>query len=232
VGSDADVGSMASTNAAYCARPALILSYPCRSCARATIRELGQAVNLAAGDDIDTALMVRAATGDLAAFEQLVRRNQAVAWGLAWRFLGDAAEAQDIVQEAFLKIYKAASRYQPSAKFRTYLYRVVTRLCLDWKSKKRPEYVEVLPSVPDSSRDPEVLVAAGQLSGAVQKCLADLPANQRLAMTLRQYDGMTYDEIAEILQVSPKAVDSLLQRARAALRRCLAVYRQGAGDAR
>jgi RNA polymerase sigma-70 factor (ECF subfamily) len=193
---------------------------------------LGQAVNLAADDHIDTALMVRAATGDFAAFEQLVRRNQAVAWGLAWRFLGDAVEAQDIVQEAFLKIYKAASRYQPSAKFRTYLYRVVARLCLDWKSKKRPEYTDALPSLPDSSRDPEELVAAEQLSGAVQRCLGNLPANQRLGVTLRHYDGLTYDEIAGVLQVSPKAVDSLLQRARAALRRCLAGHRQGAGDTR
>ena len=85
--------------------------------------------------------MVRDAGGDLAAFEELVRRNQGGAWALAWRFLGDAAEAQDIVQEAFLRIYKAAPRYRPTAAFRTYLYRVVARLCLDWKAKKRPEYV-------------------------------------------------------------------------------------------
>ena len=144
---------------------------------------------------------------------------------MAWRFLGDATEAQDIVQEGFLKIFKAASRYRPTAKFRTYLYRVITRLCLDWEAKKRPEYMEVLPSLSDSSRDPEALVALGQLSSAVQKCLADLPAKQRIAITLRQYDGMTYNEISEVLEVSPKAVDSLLQRARDALRRCLAVYR-------
>lgn len=176
-------------------------------------------------DDIDTALMIRAAAGDLGAFEQLVCRNQAGAWALAWRFLGDATEAQDIVQEGFLKIFKAASRYRPTAKFRTYLYRVITRLCLDWEAKKRPEYMEVLPSLSDSSRDPEALVALGQLSSAVQKCLADLPAKQRIAITLRHYDGMTYNEISEVLEVSPKAVDSLLQRARDALRRCLAVYR-------
>jgi len=182
-------------------------------------------VNSVVVDDIDTALMIRAAAGDLGAFEQLVCRNQAGAWALAWRFLGDATEAQDIVQEGFLKIFKAASRYRPTAKFRTYLYRVITRLCLDWEAKKRPEYMEVLPSLSDSSRDPEALVALGQLSSAVQKCLADLPAKQRIAITLRQYDGMTYNEISEVLEVSPKAVDSLLQRARDALRRCLAVYR-------
>ncbi len=99
---------------------------------------LQRAGGSASGDDIDTTLMIRAAEGDLAAFEQLVRRNQAGAWAFAWRFLGDAAEAQDIVQEAFLRIYQAAPRYRPTAGFRTYLYRVVARLCLDWKAKKRP----------------------------------------------------------------------------------------------
>ncbi len=169
--------------------------------------------------------MVRAAEGDLPAFEELVRRNQSRAWALAWRCMGDSTEAQDIVQEAFLRIYKAASRYRPTAGFRTYLYRVVTRLCLDWKAKKRPEYVDTLLSTPDCSPNPEAHVVVAQLSDAVRKCLADLPPNQRIAITLRHYDGMTYDEIAEVLEVSSKAVDSLLQRARDALRRGLAAYR-------
>ena len=116
-------------------------------------------------------------------------------------------------------------RYRPTAKFRTYLYRVVTRLCLDWGAKKRPEYTETILSIPDSSRGPEALFGQNELSGVVQKCLGNLPANQRLAITLRHYDGMTYDEIAEVLEVSSKAVDSLLQRARDALRRGLAAYR-------
>ncbi len=186
---------------------------------------LQQVPGLAPTDDIDTILMVRAAGGDLAAFEELVCRNQGKAWALAWRCLGDAAEAQDVVQEAFLRIYKAASRYRPTAKFRTYLYRVVTRLCLDWHAKKRPEYTETILSIPDSARGPEALFGQNELSGVVRECLGNLPVNQRLAITLRHYDGMTYDEIAEVLAVSAKAVDSLLQRARDALRRGLAAYR-------
>jgi RNA polymerase sigma-70 factor, ECF subfamily len=187
--------------------------------------DLQQAKGSAPGDDIDTTLMTRAAAGDIAAFEELVRRNQAQAWALAWRCLGDPAEAQDVVQEAFLRIYKAASRYRPTAKFRTYLYRVVTRLCLDWGAKNRPEYTEAILSIPDSSSGPEALFGQNELSGVVQNCLGNLPVNQRLAITLRHYDGMTYDEIAEVLEVSSKAVDSLLQRARDALRRGLAAYR-------
>jgi RNA polymerase sigma-70 factor, ECF subfamily len=179
----------------------------------------------APADDIDTMLMVRAAGGDIAAFEELVCRNQAQAWALAWRCLADAAEAQDAVQEAFLRIYRAASRYRPTAKFRTYLYRVVTRLCLDWDAKKRPEYTETILSIPDSSSGPEALFGQNELSDAVRKCLGNLPMNQRLAVTLRHFDGMSYDEIAEVLDVSAKAVDSLLQRARQTLRQCLQHYK-------
>jgi RNA polymerase sigma-70 factor (ECF subfamily) len=175
--------------------------------------------------DADADLMVRVAEGDLSAFEELVRRNQAGAWGLAWRFLGDAAEAQDIVQEAFLRVYKAAPRYRPTAKFRTYLYQIVTRLCLDREAKKRTQYMEILPSAPDSSYDPETLAVTGQRAEAVRRSLAALPARQRVAITLRHYEGLTYEEIAAALEVSSKAVDALLQRAREALRRELAAYR-------
>ena len=169
--------------------------------------------------------MMRAAEGDVAAFEELVRRNQAAAWALAWRCLSDPAEAGDVVQDAFLKIYKAAPRYKPTAMFRTYLSRVITRLCLDRLAKKAPMYTDVLPPVADNSRGPETLVLDAELRQAVRTCLARLPASQRVAIVLRQYDGMSYDEIAEVLESSPKAVDSLLQRARAALRTCLSAYR-------
>ena len=184
-----------------------------------------QTVGSVAGHDIDATLMMRVAEGDLAAFGEVVHRNQAGVWALAWRCLGDAAEAQDIVQEAFLRIYQAASGYRPTARFRTYLYRVVTRLCLDWKAKKHPDYTDTLSSFPDSSRSPEALAGQSELSDAVRKCLADLPMNQRLAITLRHYDGMSYDEIAEVLNVSAKAVDSLLQRARETLRQRLLAFK-------
>jgi outer membrane protein len=175
---------------------------------------LQRAAGSAPADDTDTTLMVRAAEGNLAAFEELVRRNQEKAWGLAWRFLGDASEAEDIVQEAFFRVFKAASRYRPSARFRTYLFQIITRLCLDWEAKKRPEYTDSLGSIPDVIPDPEGLFSQNELSEAVRKCLAELPSNQRLVIVLRHYEGLSYEEIADILNVSAKAVDSLLQRAR------------------
>ncbi len=176
--------------------------------------------------DIDTSLMIRAAHGDVTAFEELVRRNQAAAWALAWRCLSDPAEARDVVQEAFLKIHRAASRYKPTARFRTYLSRVVIRLCLDRQAKKRPDYTDALPAVADISRDPEALLVDAELRKTVRRCLATLPTNQRVAIVLRQYDGLSYAEIADVLELSAKAVDSLLQRARGALRTCLAAYKE------
>jgi RNA polymerase sigma-70 factor (ECF subfamily) len=176
--------------------------------------------------DVDTALMIRAAQGDVNAFEELVRRNQALAWALAWRCLSDSSEAHDVVQDAFVKIYRAAGRYKPTARFRTYLSLVVTRLCLDRLAKRRPEYTDDLAAVPDPSRSPEALAIGGELRNAVQRCLSGLPRKQRVAMILRQYDGMSYNEIAEVLELSPKAVDSLLQRARDTLRKCLGAYRE------
>jgi RNA polymerase sigma factor (sigma-70 family) len=92
-------------------------------------------------------------------------------------------------------------------------------------AKYAPDYTDTLPSFPDSSRNPEALVGQNELSDAVRECLDDLPMNQRLAITLRHYDGMSYDEIAGVLDVSAKAVDSLLQRARDTLRQRLQTYR-------
>src|SRR5438874_2262466 len=112
-----------------------------------TSHELGQA-------PCDEALMLAVSRGDRAAFEQLVLRHEAAAWGAAYRFLGDPAEAEDIAQEAFLKILAAAPHYRPTAKFRTYLYRVVVRLCLDHEQKRRPATAPALPEVVDGSPSP------------------------------------------------------------------------------
>jgi RNA polymerase sigma-70 factor (ECF subfamily) len=85
----------------------------------------------------DEELMLAVARGDLSAFGQLVNRNQTSAWNAAYRFLGNTADAEDIAQEAFLRIFDSADRYQPTASFRTYLYRIITRLCFDLSRRKR-----------------------------------------------------------------------------------------------
>jgi len=176
-----------------------------------------ESAGLPLGEDRDALLMVRAAAGDSLAFEELVIRNQSAAWALAVHYLGDAAEAEDIVQEAFLKLLRAAPRYQPTARFRTYLSRIVVRLCLDYRAKKRPAYREDLPDRADTARDPEAVLHNEETTKEIRRALEDLPPAQRMALLLRHLEGFTYTEIAVAMSTSAKAVDSLLQRARQAL---------------
>jgi RNA polymerase sigma-70 factor, ECF subfamily len=174
--------------------------------------------DLRLGEDRDALLMVRTTTGDLAAFGELVIRNQSAAWALAFHYLSDSAEAEDIVQEAFLKLLKSAHVYKPTARFRTYFSRIIVRLCLDFRSKKRPVYCETLPESIAALDDPEVVLSNKETAIDIKRALADLPTTQRMAFLLRHQEGFTYSEIAEVMNLSPKAVDSLLQRGRQALR--------------
>jgi RNA polymerase sigma-70 factor (ECF subfamily) len=177
-----------------------------------------ESADLPLAEDRDALLMARAAEGNSSAFEELVIRNQSAAWALAVHYLGDAAEAEDIVQEAFLKLLQAAPRYQPTAGFRTYFSRIVVRLCLDFRVKKRPTYPEALPDHVDTARDPEAVLRNEETVKQLRQALEDLPPAQRMAILLRHLEGFTYTEIAEAMSTSTKAVDSLLHRARQALR--------------
>ena len=169
-------------------------------------------------EDRDALLMARTAAGDSGAFEELVIRNQSDAWALAVHYLGNAAEAEDVVQEAFLRLLQAAPRYKPTAGFRTYFSRIVVRLCLDFRAKLRPIYGEALPDSADAARDPEASFRDQETAGKLRRAVETLPPAQRMALLLRDLEGFTYSEIAETMSTSTKAVDSLLQRARRALR--------------
>src|SRR5579885_2515084 len=106
----------------------------------------------------DEELMLAVRQGDLSAFDQIVLRHQHMAWRVGCRFLGDPSEAEDVAQDALLRILKAAPSYQATAKFQTFLFQVVSRLCLDRASKKRPIYVEKLPEqVAEGASPGEVL---------------------------------------------------------------------------
>ena len=164
----------------------------------------------------DEELMLDVARGDLTAFEQLVLRYQGVAWGVAYRFLGDRTEAEDVAQEAFLRLLSSAERYRPISSFRTYFYRIITHLCLDFAGKKRPRTTD-LAEVPSAKPSGAETITVGDRAAAVDRALAALPSNQRAAVVLRYYENLGYREIAESLGTSEKAVERLLSRARATL---------------
>jgi RNA polymerase sigma-70 factor (ECF subfamily) len=171
--------------------------------------------------ETDDQLMERVAGGDLRAFDEIVRRHEKTAWDTARRFTGDSAEAEDLAQEAFLRVLTAAPRYRGTGRFRAYLLRVLGRLCLDWAEKKRPQYPGTLPETADRSPSPAERVEASGEARRVQEALARLPENQRMAIILKYYEDMSYADIAQSLDATEKAVERLLERGRGGLRKLL-----------
>ncbi len=165
--------------------------------------------------------MLAIGKGDLDAFEEIVRRHQRWAWNTASRILGRAEDAEDIVQDAFMRLLDAAPRYRPTASFRTYFHCIVTRLCLDHARKKRPIYPGNVPEVEDSNPLPPASIQTREKRESIRAALNTLPPSQRVAVILKYYEEMSYQDIASAMQVSRKAVERLLARGRASLGRFL-----------
>jgi RNA polymerase sigma-70 factor (ECF subfamily) len=165
----------------------------------------------------DEQIMQAVRGGDLEAFYEIVLRYQDLAWKTAYRFLGDWMEAEDVAQESFLRIFQAAPRYRPMATFRTYFYRTVTHLCIDRTRKKHPTSIDDISRMPDPSLGPRERLIEEERRAQVHKALDALPTNQKAALILRHYEGLSYAEIAQILGVTPKAVERLISRAAASL---------------
>jgi len=176
----------------------------------------------AAHESSDEALMALVAQGDERAFRLLAARHTASSLRLAGRLTGSAADAEDIVQEALLRVWRAAGRWQPTAAFRTWLYRIVANLCID--RSRRPVFaaLETVGDPADPAPGPGMRLDSARTAGRVAAAIAVLPERQRIALVLTYYEGMTNDETARILGTSAGGVESLLVRARRRLKRNLA----------
>ena len=165
--------------------------------------------------------MARVAGGDERAFRLLSRRHLPAMLGLARRILGNAADAEDVAQEAFMRVWTHAPRWQPLAQFRTWLTRVVINLCLD--RKRHAPWVEmetagdIVDPAPGAGEKAEKDERERMLAAAIEK----LPIRQRSAIVLTYGDGMSNAQVAEILDTSVSAVETLLVRAKQNLRRAL-----------
>jgi len=171
-------------------------------------------------------LMARIAEGDEYAFQILVERHQSSLLNLIYRFIGDPTKSQDLSQEVFLRVWQASGGYQPKAKFTTWLYRIAANLCLnEVKSSRRKKWFQFLHSdanhqtygqagLPHGSPSPEDLLLSRERSREIANALQSLSENQRMAVILRKYDGLSYEEIARIMGCSVSAVESLLVRAK------------------
>jgi len=181
-------------------------------------------------------LMARIAKGDTDAFEILVNRHQTSVLNLIYRFIGDRTQAKDLAQEVFLRVWQAAKSYEPKAKFTTWIYCITANLCLnELKSARRKKLFQFLRSdadneihgekdFPDGSPSPEDLLLAKERSHQITKALQNLPENQRMAVILKRYDDLSYEEIARVMGCSVPAVESLLVRAKRTLKEKLAPY--------
>ena len=167
----------------------------------------------------------RVQTGDGNAFEALVTAYEKNVYNLALRMTGNAQDAEDVAQEAFLKAYNSLDSFRGESKFSVWLYRIVSNLCLDFlrRQKRRPasslsveddEGEETQLDIPDVSQSPEELLERRLTREAVRQGLAQLPAEQRQILLLREIQGLSYEEIGQALSLEPGTVKSRIFRAR------------------
>ncbi len=200
---------------------------------KAGLRIKSDSMNL----ELDSDYMRRSREGDVKAFELLVKRHQSRVFHLAYRFLGNAALAQDAAQDVFVNVYAARHTYVPSAKFTTWLYIIVKNTCLKIIARMRPTVSLDEPVHQGDTEMPRQLADThmhspaeqcldGEIATQVRSAVAALPEQQRLAVVLARFEGLSYEEIAQVLGSTPKAVKSLLHRAREALKIRLEKYVQ------
>jgi RNA polymerase sigma-70 factor (ECF subfamily) len=179
----------------------------------------------------DEELVARATAGDLDSFNQLVSRWERPIYALAYRTLGREEEARDVVQDAFLRAFRGLKGFKGEAKFSSWLYRITLNLCRDWIRRERRAPLVQVPEGEDTmnlaeqmpSPDESVveLVARREMSSAVSRAMAELPEEQRTAIMLKEYQGLTFQEIAEMLDCPLSTVKTRLYQGLTVLRRRL-----------
>ncbi len=183
--------------------------------------------------DPDEDLVRRVGEGDPAAIQAMVARKLPRMLSLARRMLGDAAEAEDVAQEAMLRAWRQAPRWTPGqARFDTWLHRVGLNLCYDRLRRRREIATDVLPDGVDDGPAPDRGLLAAETGARVEAALACLPERQREAIVLCHYQELGNIEAAALMKISVEALESLLSRGRRALRTALADIAPHSGVAR
>jgi RNA polymerase sigma-70 factor (ECF subfamily) len=181
----------------------------------------------------DEELMRLVASSDEKAFRSLVERHQNLVVGTVARMVGPT-DAEDIAQQVFLNVWKSAPRWRPEARFTTWLLTITKRLVFN-ESRRRsraklvPQSHEEreMPDYPDGRQSPDRSLLDEELNRAIEAALASLPEKERLAVVLRRYEELPYEEIAVVLGCTLTSVKSLLFRARNSLKEKLAPYLEG-----
>jgi RNA polymerase sigma-70 factor (ECF subfamily) len=186
------------------------------------------------GPDPDAALMLAFQQGDEGAFRTLYERHARAMFAFCHHLVRNTARAEELAQDVFVNLYRARDRYRPTARFKTFLYRVASNHCLN--ELRRGEHAARRAaagadgdaadpdSYPSGAAGPEEVAQANALESAVQALLARLPEKQRAALVLCRFEGLSYEEIAQVLETTVSAVKSLVHRATVAAAEALAPF--------
>jgi RNA polymerase sigma-70 factor (ECF subfamily) len=178
----------------------------------------------------DEELVVRSRNGDVESFNQLIRRWERPIYALAYRTIGREEDARDVCQDTFLRAFRALNGFKGEAKFSSWLYRIALNLCRDWMRRQRraptvqmPEDVDVaeLVAAQGPTESIETLVARKELGRAVATAMARLPEEQRTAIILKEYHGLTFQEIADLQGCPLSTVKTRLYQGLSVIRRQL-----------
>ena len=168
------------------------------------------------GDSAEFVSRLRA--GDRGAFEELVRTHQHRIYALALRMLGNAAEAQDVAQEAFLRAHRGLAEFRGEARLSTWLYAIASRLCLNRLAGSERRLTrhgeETLTRLPDGRPGPDQTLERGEIEEALHRAIGELAEERRIVVILRDVEGLAYEDIAEALELPIGTVRSRLHRAR------------------
>lgn len=185
----------------------------------------------------DLAWMERIKHGDTEALRELIEAHQHRIIGTVAKMLGDESDAEDIAQQVFVRLWKSAARYEPTAKFTTWLFKITRNLVFNELRRRKRHPAQSLDrplgneeddrprqTADTSVKAPDTALLDDEMQAAIQKAIDELPETQRMAIVLRRYDDISYEEIGEILDLSVPAVKSVLFRARTELREKLKKY--------
>jgi len=176
--------------------------------------------------DVDVQLMLEFQKGDKASFEKLMDKYYKRIMNLVYRFVGDKDIAEDLTQDVFIKVYKNAYLYKPKAKFQTWLYQITKNTCLNELRRRKHSAVSLDKTfevkgnplkqelADTNSLNPGETIDQKEIALVVKEAIASLPENQRMAVTLRRYEQLSYDDIAQTMNCSLASVKSLLSRAK------------------
>ena len=180
-----------------------------------------------AQDAEDVRLMRLIGQGDTGALEELIARHQALVLGTVARMLASSSDVEDIAQQVFIRVWKSSARYVPTAKFTTWLLKITRNLVFnEMRRTKRHAHVpiqpdpqnEEIPLADQITQGPAESLLEAELQQKIEEAIQSLPDKQRLAVVLRRYQDLSYEQIGEVLDLSVPAVKSILFRARTELR--------------